>query len=194
LLAWSASRAAAGVPLDTPRLDLQLAFFLMGFVIQRFNWRPSDGQAWLAAGACAILFLVVAVLPETRDWLWWRGASGVPQMPMTGVWGMSACGCLLMLPFLAANLRWPSNARDRWFGQLAYPLFLFHWIPRDVYYQLVDWAQPWWRNGLLLTGNVIVALVGAVTIWWLIDRPSEALRRRWMGTGLNGTAKPESNL
>ena len=32
LLAWSASRSAVGVPLDTPRLDLQLAFFLMGFV------------------------------------------------------------------------------------------------------------------------------------------------------------------
>jgi peptidoglycan/LPS O-acetylase OafA/YrhL len=99
-----------------------------------------------------------------------------------------------MLPYLAANLRLPSNARDRWFGQLAYPLFLFHWIPRDVYYQLVDWAQPWWRNGLLLTGNVIVALVGAVAIWWLIDRPSEALRRRWMGAGLNGTGKLKSNL
>ena len=189
MLGWSALHAFRGVPLDTPRLDLQLAFFLMGFGLQRFDWRPSHRQAWLAAGACAALFLIVAALPATRDWVWRRGggnASGISQVSVASVWWTSVCGCLLMMPFLAVNLRQPSNSRDRLFGQIAYPLFLFHWIARDVYYRLVDWDHPWWQNGLLLAGNVMFALLGSVVIWWLIDRPAEALRRRWMSAFPNG--------
>ncbi|MBU6302122.1 MAG: acyltransferase [Verrucomicrobia bacterium] len=180
---WSASRAASGIPLDTPRLDLQLAFFLTGAGLQRFGWEPSPRQAWVAAGACVLFFVAAAALPGTRELLWRRGATATDGNLAAGVWWFSACGCLLLLPFLAANLRYASDGRDRWFGQLAYPLFLFHWLPRELYYRWVDWEQPWWHNGILFTGNVIVAMSGAVAIWWLIDRPSEMARRRWMHGG-----------
>jgi peptidoglycan/LPS O-acetylase OafA/YrhL len=190
LFGWSASRAASGVALDAPRLDLQLFFFLLGVAAQRWNWRPSLWLAWCSAGVCVLFFLALGAWPGTRDCLWRRGAAEAGVGLESHVWWISACGCVLAWPFLAANLRWPSDSWDRWLGQLAYPLFLFHWLPRELYYRWVDWEQPWWRNGLLFTGNVIVAMAGAVAIWWLIDRPSEVARRRWMhgGTGV-GTGK-----
>jgi len=77
------------------------------------------------------LFAVVILNRETRDILWW-GSGRSPWTPSETIfhWGISAVAMVLSLPFLARDLSQASGNLDRRFGQLAYPLFLFHWIPR----------------------------------------------------------------
>jgi peptidoglycan/LPS O-acetylase OafA/YrhL len=80
---------------------------------------------------------------------------------------------------------------DRLLGNLAYPLYLFHWIPRDWYYHFSQRSDPIWKQCALLSINFLAAAAGAVIILLVVDQPLDRLRTRWVEgrkAGVTGVA------
>ena len=89
-------------------------------------------------------------------------------------------GAVLVAPFVAWNVSQASPRFDRFLGNLAYPLYLFHWIPRDWYYHFSLTSDPNWKQLALLIANFLVASFGAFLILCLIDQPLDRLRAAWV--------------
>lgn len=178
LAAWGAVRLSEGASLETPHLDVFLWLFLAGMLADARECRPTrrlvigSGVAFLAAVA-----LLLAV-PETREWVWRRGEGGPGNSESGSEWVFFAL-TLIGLPIALATVHRASGKWDRWLGDLSYPLYLFHWIPRDWYYANVDWARSGlWNGGLLLT-SFAMSFAGAIVLLHLLDRPAQKFRAGW---------------
>jgi peptidoglycan/LPS O-acetylase OafA/YrhL len=121
--------------------------------------------------------------PATRQLVWVRGAEASSQgLPSQGSWGslFFVTTALVALPFAMRTVHQRSSNWDRWLGDLSYPLYLFHWIPRDWYYANMDLSLGALRNGGLLLANIGMAFVGAIVLLQCVDRPLQKLRQRWL--------------
>ena len=157
-----------------------IGFFVVGMWIWHSDWKPNPTMALASLYFFLAMTLLLLARSETRNGLLVKGAD-VAQTHFAhwpAVW--QAIGALLIVPFIAVNVRMPSSEGDRLLGNLAYPLYLFHWIPREWYYANVDWLLPWWRNAGLLALNIGGALAGSFVILRLVDRPIDRLRVRWV--------------
>lgn len=72
-----------------------------------------------------------------------------------------------------------AKARDRYLGDLSYPLYLLHW-PALLLTALV-WPVPHWSNLLVA---IVFSLLLAGTLQLLLDPPLQAWRRRLRGRSL----------
>jgi peptidoglycan/LPS O-acetylase OafA/YrhL len=99
---------------------------------------------------------------------------------VTGVWWL--IGACMVVPFLAWNVSQDSSSFDRFLSNLAYPLYLFHWIPREWYYHLSLRTDPVWKQCMFLAMNFLVAAAGAIIILLVVDQPSERLRAAWVAS------------
>jgi hypothetical protein len=63
----------------------------------------------------------------------------------------------MVVPFLASGMAQKSPRFDRFLSNLAYPLYLFHWIPRDWYYHFSQRSDPVWKQCLFLAMNFFAA-------------------------------------
>jgi peptidoglycan/LPS O-acetylase OafA/YrhL len=180
-LGWSLLRFATGTEMEMARLDLYLWPFLIGIAADRWSWEPS--QRLVGASVATLMGLVVLLIanPSTRHLIWVRGSdvgSGAPDVLAAAL--LYVGSVLLGVPLALHTVSRQSGSVDRWFGDLSYPLYLFHWIPREWYYANADWTEPAWRNGLLLMANFMLSLAGAIALLHLIDRPSQRIRTRWL--------------
>ncbi|HEY5741813.1 MAG TPA: acyltransferase [Terrimicrobiaceae bacterium] len=177
-LGYFTAHLLAGGAFDEANLLFYLIYFIAGILIARADWRPSGKLALASLLASGIVVVVLLVLPQTRGAVLARGAGPPPQAGiLVGV--VLATTALLIVPFVAWNVRQISDSFDRWLGNLAYPIYLFHWIPREFYYALVDWSRPAWINASLLLANGLVAILGGIIILF-IDTPLDGLRGRWV--------------
>ncbi|HEY5743643.1 MAG TPA: acyltransferase [Terrimicrobiaceae bacterium] len=176
-LGYFTTHLLAGGSPDDANLIFYLAYFIVGILIAETNWRASGKLSLWSLLVSAFVVIILVILPQTRGAILARG--GTPAEAGILVSVVLATAALLIVPFVSWNVRQPSDALDRWIGNLAYPVYLFHWIPRDFYYALVDWTRPAWQNGLLLLANVVVALIGGVIIL-LIDTPLDHWRGSWV--------------
>jgi peptidoglycan/LPS O-acetylase OafA/YrhL len=168
---------AAGAP-DDANLLLFLAYFIAGILIAEINWTASGKLALGSLLVTALVVLILLILPQTRGVVLAHGTGpSVKEGIVVNV--ILATTALLIVPFVSWNVRRPSDSLDRWLGNLAYPIYLFHWIPREFYYAWVDWSRPAWMNGLLLLGNGLAAVLGGILILF-IDAPLDRLRGRWV--------------
>ncbi len=169
---WRGGRA------DIPVLIPFLPFFVGGILIHKTKWHPSRavGFAFLF-----IAFLIVAiglVLPELRAGIWIVGRHS--EAPMNAVMQLWVAIAALSLPVVARSVRESSAPMDRMMGDLAYPLYLFHWMPRECYYALGGPSRPVWQAVALLLLNFAFAVAGAWVIYKMVDRPLDRLRSRWV--------------
>jgi peptidoglycan/LPS O-acetylase OafA/YrhL len=74
------------------------------------------------------------------------------------------------LPYIAASLAKKSDQADRMLGDLAYPVYLFHW----PMYLIVAKIFP--NQGLAMAVTLTAAV--SIAVLWLVDRPIETWRRR----------------
>lgn len=171
-------------------LSIYFWLFAIGIWIYEVRWMPSRMTAAASAGAFLAVTAVLLLLPLTREAIWMRGSTQAEATAMGAAdprWIVQAwwvIGAVIFVPFIAWNVRQKSDASDRVLGNWAYPLYLFHWIPRDWYYSQVNWAAPFWHNILLLAANFAAALGGSWLILKLIDLPADRWRARWVNSRL----------
>jgi peptidoglycan/LPS O-acetylase OafA/YrhL len=82
----------------------------------------------------------------------------------------------LLIPIALSSVRQPSSKFDRFLGNLAYPLYLFHIIPVYLYFYYRDQFDL--PKSVLLLLCWVACGTGALIIYWVIDRPFEILRKR----------------
>jgi peptidoglycan/LPS O-acetylase OafA/YrhL len=180
---WFALHILRGGNVQLAHLPLFVGFFLIGVTMEMRQWKPSGPTA---IGSLLIFFgitLVLALCPPTRAGVWRAGLDpAISPNDFAGlavsVWWILGAG--VVVPFLAWNVAQPSSRFDRLLGNLAYPLYLFHWIPREWYYHFSLRSDPIWKQCLFLALNFAVAAAGAVVIHLLVDQPSERLRAAWV--------------
>jgi peptidoglycan/LPS O-acetylase OafA/YrhL len=180
---WLALHILRGGNVQLASLTLFVGFFLIGVTLQLSQWKSSRTMAF---GSLLLFFAItalLALLPQTRPGVW-RAGLDIALVPddfpgfVTGVWWI--IGAAMVVPFLAWNVAQKSSRFDRFLSNLAYPLYLFHWIPRDWYYHFSQRSDPIWKQCLFLAINFFAAAVGAVILLLLVDQPSERLRAAWV--------------
>jgi peptidoglycan/LPS O-acetylase OafA/YrhL len=151
----------------------------LGVVASVREWRPSKAGACASAAVTAAI-IILAAWPVTRHWVWIRGASDTPLTgPLSAT--LTVATILSAVPLAIATTRVPSGPLDRALGDLSYPLYLFHWLPRCWYYGRMSPAAPLASTAGLLAVNVGAAFAGAAAILFCVDRPAQWLRTRWVG-------------
>ena len=166
--------------------SLFMGFFLVGITLEMTDWRPSRRTA---LGSLLLFFginLVLAIIPETRRFVWRTDSDTDPTsadllfIAFRRLWMVVGVG--VVIPFLAWNVSRHSSRFDRFLGNLAYPLYLFHWIPMQWYYHFSRSDDPIWKQCAFLVMNFFSAGTGALTILFLVDRRSERLRAAWVAS------------
>jgi peptidoglycan/LPS O-acetylase OafA/YrhL len=182
---WFALYIFHGGNVQLASLTLFVGFFLIGVTVQLSQWTSSRT---MAIGSLLIFFgitLVLAICPQTRHGIWRAGLETAPAPDafsgfVTGVWWIIGAG--MVVPFLAWNVAQKSPRFDRFLSNLAYPLYLFHWIPQEWYYQFSLRSDPVWKQCMFLAMNFFAAAAGAILILLLVDQPSERLRAAWVAS------------
>ncbi len=178
-LAWSILLIASGIPAEASRLDLYVWLFLAGVMVYTCQWSPGIRLQRISLFGLISLLAVAIATPLIRE-LVWRTGSVAPSLPPIMVDLFFVILALVGIPLAASTVYRDSSRLDRWFGDLSYPLYLFHWIPRQWYYSQVDWNASFWSNLLLLFVNFATAGLGAVLLLFVIDQPCQRLRNRWL--------------
>jgi peptidoglycan/LPS O-acetylase OafA/YrhL len=180
LLAMLSAFFLRGAAPDSARFGLFSGFFLAGVSIALSGWVAR----WPTIFAGLALFIggivLLLLFPPTRNGLWFEGKLAASPATWVSSWWIFAA--VLILPLVSRNIRIRSSGFDRFLGNLAYPLYLFHWIPRQWYYQLCETNSSSLVRVLLLTANFIVAFGGASLILLFIDQPLDRLRANWVGS------------
>jgi peptidoglycan/LPS O-acetylase OafA/YrhL len=164
-------------------LPLFVGLFLIGVSIEIRHWKPSRG---FALGSLTIFFgvtLALTLCPQTHRYIWVAGGETQANQEtslshVVALWWV--VGAVLVAPFVAWNVSQASPRYDRFLGNLAYPLYLFHWIPRNWYYHFKVTSEANWKQLVLLAANFLAASVGALLILYLIDQPLDRLRAFWV--------------
>lgn len=180
---WCVWRLEHGATLETPRLDVFAWLFLIGVGCELANWRPSATAA-LASGLLLIAVIGLTYAnAATRHLVWVRGAEATSrEVTSQEIWGslFFVSTALVALPLAMRTVHQRSSSWDRWLGDLSYPLYLFHWIPRDWYYANMDLSLGVLQTGGLLFANIAMAFGGAIVLLQCVDRPIQKWRQRWL--------------
>jgi peptidoglycan/LPS O-acetylase OafA/YrhL len=72
-------------------------------------------------------------------------------------------------------------------GDLAYPLYLFHFVP----YLIIDPVDSLHRLPFIERAaiNLTMTAIGTTAIYFLIDRPIDRLRSRWVDAQVKANAR-----
>jgi peptidoglycan/LPS O-acetylase OafA/YrhL len=182
---WFIVYVLRGGSVQLAHLTLFVGFFLIGATIQLSQWKPSRTTALRILLIFFSITFILALCPHMQRGVWRAGLETTPapdDFPSfaTNVWWI--VGAVVVVPFLAWNVSQDSPRFDRFLGNLAYPLYLFHWIPREWYYHFSLRTDPAWKQCGLLAINFVTAAAGAIIILLLVDRPSERLREAWVAS------------
>jgi peptidoglycan/LPS O-acetylase OafA/YrhL len=177
---------------ESARFWLFSGFFLAGLALALQNWRPRNWAFVLGPALFLVGTIILVIVPQTRSGIWLEGKAAqvvgadIP-IPVASIWW--TVGAVLVVPAVAASVAIRSSAFDRMLGDLAYPLYLFHWIPREWYYHFCGTNPGMVLRISLLVGDLAAALLGAILILVLIDRPMERLRHAWVESRANDLEK-----
>jgi peptidoglycan/LPS O-acetylase OafA/YrhL len=162
---------AAGVP----RLFVIHFIFLFALGV-RFSVKPWADLARRVAPYSLIATLVISIAANLPALLSMMVADGIVRFVYIGI-------ALLGLPYVAASLAKRSNKRDRWLGDLSFPLYVFH-SPAMLIAAL-------WGGAAVVPLAIVLCVALTIAANVIIDRPIEGLRNRFIGRRLL-TPEPEA--
>ena len=190
---WCWLANARGMGGESPRLDVWIGIFLLGILASTIHWRP--GKRMVIASICITLlvFITAASIPMTRHWILLKGSTGHALVGSSAAF-LTVATVVTAVPLALATTAVPSNRFDRFLGDLSYPLYLFHWLPRNWYYAQLPLHPGPVHALMLLSVNVVVAFLGAIILLLAVDRPLQRLRARWVAfhRAKNGAVPIES--
>lgn len=140
-------------------------------LIWRGAYAPARCVAMLSAVSFCLSLALIALSP------WGRGLILHSLHLNPGEKVLLMGWVLLLVPFVAWNVRQPSGRLDRFLGDLSFPLYLVHW-PTIALLKPLWGGQPG-LGGKALTLLVILAVT--LALYALVDRPLERWRKRTVG-------------
>jgi len=156
-----------------------LIFFIAGSILEQTRWNPSR---WLVACATPLFILAYVITVRLGIHFWDPSFQGAQ-------WRLMPLICVaLAFPFVALCLQRRSDHADRTLGDLAYPLYLFHFLP----YLVIDPVQflhrlPFSARCAL---NLTVTLLGTAALYFLIDRPIDRKRSHFVESMVKAGGHP----
>jgi peptidoglycan/LPS O-acetylase OafA/YrhL len=102
---------------------------------------------------------------------------------------LSAIEAFLFLPFAIHTVHQATSKSDRILGDLAYPIYLFHWIPVTLGFAYNTFPSPF-RFSIVVTISIAVAAL----LHFMVDVPSERLRRHFVKSRLKQIPTRPSEL
>lgn len=144
-----------------------VGWFAVGMAAAAVSWHPGKR---LVAG-CIALALAVLVALFTSDWQAILTDRSFYNQTTALNWVLAA----ILAPLAVRSCHQPSDARDRFLGDLSYPVYLIHWPLVVVAYDYLP------RDGLsplafTMAGSILLSVI--VLRW--VDMPLQHLRSRWV--------------
>lgn len=171
--------ACAGLVMagNPPFLPFHLLFFVIGLALNRTRWSPSLPGA---VGSLGLAGIVAAAL-----WLGpWHDLLDPVQVDLQHPANREAnrllCAglTLLTIPFVAHNVRVRTGPLDHHLGQLAYPVYLWHFVPALAANFLLRGRG--YSEAIVASFEWGLVVVGSLLLYFLFDRPIDAWRRAWV--------------
>ena len=143
----------------SPLLPAYVLTFALGVGYARF---PRHDWAIRLAPVGLVTFVLVLLIPNLFG-----------PVPLDSVWRFGVVvSAMIMLPYVAASLSKLPGRRDRTLGDLAYPVYLFHW----PMFLIAARLAPEHSLGLALLLTAVVSVI----LLWLVDRPLEKWRHAFV--------------
>jgi peptidoglycan/LPS O-acetylase OafA/YrhL len=157
-----------------------LTFFVAGIAIYHASELPAPIRlAWICLASFFVIVLTCIAIPALRGLV--VTPEHVIPSPVQRYFGLfSTLTALLVIPFIRYSVRLRSDMLDRHLGNLAYPVYLFHWIPYLYFFSHFGSLPPLPRLKFVAIQLIVVA-VGSLLIYVFVDQPCERLREKFIG-------------
>lgn len=145
-----------------------LPLFAAGAAIHAFGIRASGRAAAASAAAFGLAGAAIWAIPATRPFLIWGSGDFAADNLFAMGW------TVLLIPFLAWNVRQESGRLDRHLGNLSYSVYLLHYPAIGILAGLLGRDMTDAEKLAFL----ILAPAAAALFYLAIDRPADRLRQR----------------
>ncbi len=168
-----------------PRFGLNLLAYVAAFVIGMIAAiKPihvPGRSAWVSAALFIAAGLLMAAIPALRGLLLKNSPNPIDRDIVAMLWGA------LLVPFILWNVRVKSIGRDRVYGELAFSLYLAHWMFAKRYPQIF----PFLGHHAAMAAALVSIAIASYLAYALIDRPLEKVRKRLFDPGAHRARQAE---
>lgn len=151
---------------------LYLPLFLSGAAVYLFDLRASRRGAMLSAAVFVVAGLVAVAIPALSPFIIFGSGSTFADNNFGLLWG------LLLLPFVAFNVRQKSSRTDRHLGNLSYVLYLVHFPVTRVAAGVLGRGMHDFEK----LGYLVVVMGLSLLLYFVFDAPFEVWRHRMLGS------------
>ena len=168
-----------------PNVINYLGVFLLGVLIYKFDYRPSRMMVLLSCACFIGLFLLFAAIPDTRTFV--IGESTLlTRFPERDVFAVFAS--ILLAPYVAYNVRQPTDSIDRSFGDMSYPLYLIH-LPVSTLLHSTIRNETITEKIYVKTATIFISFILTYILFKYIDKPLNRRRASLVNTMFSKTSK-----
>jgi peptidoglycan/LPS O-acetylase OafA/YrhL len=168
-------------------LAIYLPFFGAGVLLSQMKWIAKTSTLRFSMLAAGLIFLFIAVYPESRRSVMAVGNVQVFGQDVTRI--VDVLLAIATVPFVSINVRNRETKLGFHAGNLSFPLYLVHWVALGPYIALYG-GLPFRARLPYFVGYLVVCLIASLIIYVLIDRPIDGWRRKKLGQSRSSSMPP----